>query len=159
VTAIIASSVVSLFEETISQVVILATFMPVVAGMGGNSGTQTLTIVIRGLALGEIDKENVLPILRKEVFTGLINGLATGLAMAVLGVFWSGKLAFGIVIGVAMILNLVAATSAGFIVPVVLKKCKIDPALASSIFVTTVTDVLGFFFFLSLGTLFLPYLI
>lgn len=158
-TAILASATVSLFEGTISKVVILATFMPIVAGMGGNAGTQTLTIVVRGIALGELTFENSKRIFFKEIGVGLANGVAIGVAIAILGSLWAGKPIFGLVIGLAMILNMTAATMAGFIVPVILKKLKIDPALASAVFVTTVTDVLGFFFFLGLATLFVTYLV
>nr|WP_242977350.1 magnesium transporter [Clostridium fallax] len=157
-TAILASATVSLFEGTISKVVILATFMPIVAGMGGNAGTQTLTIIVRGIALGELTFENAKRIFFKEIIVGISTGAATGLAIAILAAIWAGKPIFGVVIGLAMILNMTAATMAGYLVPVALKKLRIDPALASAVFVTTVTDVLGFFFFLGLATLFLPYL-
>lgn len=159
VTAILASSVVGAFEGTISKVVSLATFMPIVAGMGGNAGTQSLTIIVRGIALGDLNKENAKKIFFKEVLVGLITGVVIGAIIAVLGFIWERNYVFGMVIGIAMILNMVAATMAGFIVPVVLKKLKVDPALASAVFVTTVTDVLGFFFFLGLATIFLSYLI
>ena len=158
ITAFLASATVGLFEGTISKVVILATFMPIVAGMGGNGGTQTLTIIVRGIALGELTFKNAKRIFFKEIGVGILTGAATGLVTAIVAVLWSGKPAIGIVIGLAMILNMTAATFAGYLVPVVLKKLKIDPALASAVFVTTVTDVCGFFFFLGLGTLFLPYL-
>ena len=159
VTAIMAAATVSLFEGTIQKVVALATFMPIVAGMGGNAGTQTLTIIIRSIALGEIDARNSRKILLKEFGVGLCTGISVGLAVALLGWFWEKNIVFGVVIGLSMVLNMVAATISGFAVPVVLKKLDIDPALASAVFVTTVTDVLGFFFFLGLATLFLPLLI
>ncbi|HAX72008.1 MAG TPA: magnesium transporter [Firmicutes bacterium] len=158
-TAIFASATIALFDATIQQVVILATFMPIVAGMGGNAGTQTLTLIVRGIALEEITGENAKRILLKELGVGLVTGLFTGIAMAFLGIIYSGKPIFGFVIGIAMILNMGAATLSGYLVPTVLKKLKVDPALASAIFVTTVTDVLGFFFFLGLATLFINYLI
>lgn len=159
ITAILAASVVGAFEGTISQVVTLATFMPIVAGMGGNAGTQSLTIVVRGIALGELDKDNGMRIFIKELLVGLTTGVVIGAIIAVLGFIWERNFVFGIVIGVAMILNMMVATMSGFIVPVILKKLKIDPALASAVFVTTVTDVLGFFFFLGLATMFINYLI
>ena len=159
VTAILAAATVSLFQGTIQKVVALATFMPIVAGMGGNAGTQTLTIIIRSIALGEIDAKNAKKILIKEFGVGIIAGISIGIAVAILGYMWEKNVVFGLVIGIAMILNMVAATMSGFTVPVILKKVNIDPALASAVFVTTVTDVLGFFFFLGLATLFLPYLI
>ena len=159
VTATLAAKTVSLFENTIAQIVALATFMPMVAGMGGNAGSQTLTLIIRGIAIGEINYENQADILKKEIAIGIINGLCLGLVVGVLGYFWVGSLAFGFVIGTAMLLNLIVATISGYLVPVLLKKVGIDPALASAVFVTTVTDVLGFFFFLGLATIMLQYLI
>ena len=157
-TALLASAVVGIFEGTISQVVTLATFMPIVTGMGGNAGTQTLTIIVRGIALGELTSENAKRILKKEILVGFTTGIAIGAAIAVIGYLWERNFMFGIVIGTAMILNMVVATIAGFIVPVILKKVNVDPALASAVFVTTVTDVLGFFFFLGLATIFISYL-
>ncbi|WP_347353324.1 magnesium transporter [Acetoanaerobium noterae] len=159
VTATLAAKTVSLFENTIAQIVALATFMPMVAGMGGNAGSQTLTLIIRGIAIGEINYENQADILKKEIAIGIINGLCIGLVVGVLGYFWVGSLSFGFVIGTAMLLNLIVATISGYLVPVLLKKVGIDPALASAVFVTTVTDVLGFFFFLGLATIMLQYLI
>ena len=133
--------------------------MPMVAGMGGNAGSQTLTLIIRGIAIGEISYENQADILKKEIAIGIINGLCLGLVVGVLGYFWVGSLVFGFVIGTAMLLNLIVATISGYLVPILLKKVGIDPALASAVFVTTVTDVLGFFFFLGLATVMLQYLI
>jgi magnesium transporter len=159
VTAILAAATVSLFEATIVKIVALATFMPIVAGMGGNAGTQTLTMIIRGIALGELTYENQKEILKKEVAIGLINGLCLGFVVGFLGFYWVGNVVFGLVIGFAMFLNLVVATISGYFVPVLLKKIKIDPALASAVFVTTVTDVLGFFFFLGLATLTINHLV
>ena len=159
VTAILASSVVGIFEGTIEKVVSLATFMPIVAGMGGNAGTQTLTIIVRGLALGELNFKNMKKVFFKEVGVGVLCGATIGVIIGVLGYIWEGNFIFGIVIGVAMILNMVVATISGYLVPIVLKKFKVDPALASSVFVTTFTDVLGFFFFLGLAALFLRYLV
>ena len=129
--------------------------MPIVAGMGGNAGTQSLTIIVRGIALGELTGENAWRIFFKELLVGLTTGVAIGAIICGLGYIWERNMIFGIVIGIAMILNMMAATTSGFIVPVVLKKLKVDPALASAVFVTTVTDVLGFFFFLGLATMFI----
>lgn len=158
-TAILAAATVSLFENTIEKIVALATFMPIVAGMGGNAGTQTLTMIIRGIALGELNFENEKEVLKKEILVGLVNGTCLGIIVAVLGLFWVGNPVFGLVIGIAMFLNLVIATIAGYFVPLILKKINVDPALASGVFVTTVTDVLGFFFFLGLATLMINFLI
>ncbi|MFH5837461.1 magnesium transporter [Proteiniclasticum sp. C24MP] len=159
VTAILASATVSLFDATISKVVALAVFMPLVTGMGGNAGTQTLTLIIRGIALGEIDYENKKEILRKEFLVGVLHGAALGLIVAVLGGLWEGNVVFGLVIGVAMFLNMVIAALSGFFVPLLLKKMGVDPALASAVFVTTMTDVLGFFFFLGFATIMISYLL
>ena len=158
-TAILASAIVGLFEGTIEKVVSLATFMPIVAGMGGNAGTQTLTVMVRGLALGELDYKHIKKVLFKEIGIGIITGISIGCIIAVLGYMWEGNIIFGLVIGIAMVLNMIVATLSGFTVPIVLKKIKVDPALASSVFVTTFTDVLGFFFFLGLATLFIHYLV
>ncbi|MDZ5016837.1 magnesium transporter, partial [Clostridium perfringens] len=143
----------------IGRVVSLATFMPIVAGMGGNAGTQTLTIIVRGLALGELNFSNIKHTFFKEVGIGLITGSVIAIIISILGYMWERNIVFGIVIGVAMVLNMIVATMSGYVVPIVLKKLNIDPALASSIFVTTFTDVLGFFCFLGLATLLLNYLI
>ena len=158
VTAILAAAVVGMFEGTIQAVVSLATFMPIVTGMGGNAGTQTLTIIVRGLALGELNFKNMKKVFFKEIGVGVVTGVVIGFIIGVLGYIWEGNFMFGIIISVAMLLNMIVATITGYLVPVVLKKFKVDPALASSIFVTTFTDVLGFFFFLGLATILIQYL-
>ena len=152
VTAILAAAVVGMFEGTIQAVVSLATFMPIV------TGTQTLTIIVRGLALGELNFKNMKKVFFKEIGVGVVTGVVIGFIIGVLGYIWEGNFMFGIIISVAMLLNMIVATITGYLVPVVLKKFKVDPALASSIFVTTFTDVLGFFFFLGLATLLIQYL-
>ncbi|NLD48444.1 MAG: magnesium transporter [Clostridiaceae bacterium] len=154
-TAILAAVTVSFFAGTIQKVVALASFMPIVAGMGGNTGTQTLTIIVRSIALGELTFGNAKKVLVKEVGVGIMMGGAIGLTAGVLGMIWNKNYIFGFVIGIAMLLNMVVATFSGYVIPVVLKKLKIDPALASAVFVTTITDVLGFFFFLGLATVFI----
>lgn len=151
-TAFLAAAVVGFYEDTITQWTALAIFLPVVAGMGGNAGMQTLTVIIRDMALGEINPGDGRKALLKEVVVGLINGLAIGVVVGVAGWFWKGSYMLGILVGIAMILNLVAAALSGVLIPFGLKWMKIDPALASSIFVTTVTDVAGFFFFLGLAS-------
>ena len=158
-TAVLAAMVISYFEGTISQVVSLATIMPIVTGMGGNAGTQSLTIVVRGLSLGELCKENALRILRKEIGVGMLSGLVIGILIASGAMLFEGNPVFGLVTGIAMFLNMMLANIAGYFIPVVLEKCHVDPALASGVFVTTVTDVLGFLFFLGLATMALPYLL
>lgn len=158
-TAVLAAAVVSMFESTIASVVALATIMPIVTGMGGNAGTQTLTIVVRGLSLGELTKENAVHILMKELVVGIFSGVVIGLIVAMGAMFMESNPIFGVVTGVAMLLNMILANLAGYFIPVVLEKFHIDPALASAVFVTTVTDVMGFFLFLGLATLVLPYII
>ena len=133
--------------------------MPIVAGMGGNAGTQTMTIMIRGISLGELNSKNQIRILIKEFLIGTFTGAVIGVIVGLIGYLMEGKIIFGFVVGTAMILNMIAATVSGYFIPILLKKMKIDPALASSVFVTTVTDVLGFFFFLGLATAFIQYLI
>ena len=159
VTAIMAAAVVALFQETISQVVALAVFMPVVAGMGGNAATQTLTVTVRGIALGELTWGNSRKALVKEIVIGLGNGLVLGFVAA--GVAWAmqGNPVLGLILGLAMVLNMLVAATAGTLIPIVLRALNIDPALASAVFITTLTDVFGFLSFLGLGTLFLRYLI
>lgn len=159
VTAAMAASVVGFFEGTISRIVALATFMPIVTGMGGNAGTQTLTLIVRGIALDELNEKNMRKILLKELVVGVVNGICLGIIVGIVANFWVGKPIFGFVIGTAMILNLIVAASSGYFVPVVLKKFNVDPALASGVFVTTFTDIMGFFFFLGLATLFVDKLI
>lgn len=158
-TAVLAAAVVSYFEGTISQVVTLATVMPIITGMGGNAGTQSLTILVRGLSLGEITKENAIRIFLKELGVGILSGIVIGIFVAIGAVCFEGNPIFGIVTGVAMFFNMVLANVAGYFIPVILDKLHVDPALASGVFVTTVTDVLGFFFFLGLATVCLQYLI
>ncbi len=157
-TAVLAAGVVSLFQDTIKEVVALAVFMPVVAGMGGNAATQTLTVTVRGIALGELTWGNSRKALVKEVLVGLGNGLILGFVAA--GVAWvmEGDPVLGLILGLAMVLNMVVAATAGTLIPIVLRALKVDPALASSVFITTLTDVFGFLVFLGLGAAFLDYL-
>lgn len=157
-TAFLASAVVSLFQNTIAQAAVLAAFMPIVAGQGGNAGTQTMTIVVRSLALKEISPKETLWALRHEAMVGIINGVTIGLMVGLLAWLWKGNPYLGLVIGIAMLGNLIVAALAGVFVPMALKAVHIDPALASSIFVTTFTDIMGFFLFLGLATYFLPWL-
>jgi magnesium transporter len=157
-TAILASWVVWLFEGSIAQVVALATFMPIVAGMGGNGASQTLTVVIRGIALGELDFGSARRAIFKELAVGVSIGVATGVLMAVVATLWKGKPMLGLVIGLAMIVNLFIAGTMGALVPVVLKRLRLDPALGSGVIVTTFTDCFGFLSFLGLATLLLRHL-
>jgi magnesium transporter len=157
VTAFLASSVVRLFEGSISQWAALATFMPVVAGMGGNAGTQTLTVFVRGLAFGEVDWGTGFRPVMKELAVGFANGLANGLLTLTVVGFWTGDWKLAIILFLAMIFNMVIAGVAGGFVPIALKRLGFDPAISSSIFVTTFTDVGGFFSFLGLASIALKY--
>ncbi|HXH27786.1 MAG TPA: magnesium transporter [Candidatus Polarisedimenticolia bacterium] len=158
-TAVLASWVVWLFEGSIAQVVALATFMPVVAGMGGNGATQTLTVVIRGLALGELDFSTARRAILREILVGVTIGVVTGAVMALIALLWKGNAVLGLVIGLAMIINLFVAGAAGAAIPLTLKWLRLDPALGSGVIVTTFTDVFGFLSFLGLATLLLGYLV
>lgn len=158
-TAVLAAQVVSLFEGTIQKVVLLASFLPIVAGMGGNAGMQTLTVAIRGLALGEISTKDAWMVVKKEVLLGICNGILCGSIMAVVAYVWKGIPMLGLVIMVAMIGNIFVAASVGVLVPLGLKTLKIDPAVASTVVVTTFTDCCGFFFFLGLSALLIHFLI
>ena len=158
-TAFIAAYVVSKFQNTIKVVPILAAYMPIVAGMGGNAATQTLAIIVRGIALGELTWTNARHALMKEGLVGLGNGLANGVAAGL--IVWGisgGDWALGLILMLAMIVNMFVAATAGTLIPLGLRALKIDPAIASSIFITTFTDVFGFLTFLGLGTLFIRFL-
>jgi len=158
-TAFLASSVVAFFEGTIAQAALLAAFMPIVAGQGGNAGTQTMTIMIRSLALGEIELRDTWRALLHEVAVGLIHGLVIGLLVGLIAWFWKGNGMLGMVIGVAMLGNLLVASFAGVLIPMILRRLNVDPALASGVFVTTATDVLGFGFFLGLASYYIAWLV
>ncbi|PXW81886.1 magnesium transporter [Ruegeria sp. P4] len=151
VTAIFASLVIAQFEATIAQFVALAVLMPIVASMGGNAGTQSLTVAVRALATRDLTGSNVWRVIRREVLVGLINGAIFAVVMGVIGVVWFGTPMLGVVIAAAMVINLVVAGLAGTVIPVILDRIGVDPALASGAFVTTVTDVVGFFAFLGLA--------
>jgi magnesium transporter len=150
-TAFLASAVIGMFEATIQQVVALAVLMPIVASMGGVAGSQTLTLIIRGQALGHIDASNVRWLLSREFFVGIINGALWAVVVAVATYIWFEDLKISLIIGAAIIINLVVAVMAGAFLPIWLKRLKIDPALAGSVLLTTITDVVGFFAFLGLA--------
>lgn len=152
-TAILASLVIAQFEATIAQFVALAVLMPIVASMGGNAGTQSLTVAVRAIATRDLTGSNVWRVIRREVLVGLINGLVFAVVMGVIGVVWFGGPELGYVLAAAMVINLVVAGLAGTVIPVILDRMGIDPALASGAFVTTVTDVVGFLAFLGLAAL------
>lgn len=155
VTAFLASWVIGLFEGTISKVVALAVLMPIVASMGGNAGTQTLTLTIRGLALGRVSGANALWLLTRELAVALLNGLLWALVVGMVAVLWFHNVHIGEVIGAAMVINLLCAALAGLTIPLAFKKLGVDPALAGTVVLTTITDVVGFMAFLGLATLFL----
>lgn len=158
-TALITSSIVNLFQSTIHSLVVLAALMPIVAGMGGNAGTQAITLMVRGIALGEIDFKNARRALMKEVMVGLLNGTLVGfLAGTVIAVVY-GNAMLGVVMFLSMITNLVVAGFMGTLIPLLLKWAKIDPALASAVLVTTCTDAFGFISFLGFSTLFISLLL
>jgi magnesium transporter len=154
-TAVLASAVIGLFEDTIQQVVALAVLMPIVASMGGNAGTQTLTVVVRGLALGVVTEANARRVLTKELMVGALNGLLWAVVVAVVALWWYKSLVIGLLIASAMVINLAFAALSGVTIPILVRKLGVDPALASSVILTTVTDVVGFFAFLGLATLYL----
>ncbi|OBP14678.1 magnesium transporter [Rheinheimera sp. SA_1] len=154
-TAFLASWTIGLFEATLQQVVALAVLMPIVASMGGIAGSQTLTLIIRGLALGQITPKTYWTLLRKELGVGLINGVLWAAVIAVVTYFWFNDLIIGTVIGLAIVINILVAAASGVVIPVLLEKVKIDPALSGSVILTTITDVIGFFVFLGLGSLLL----
>lgn len=154
-TAFLGAWVIGRFEDTIQQLVALAVLMPVVAGMGGVAGSQTLTIATRGIALGQLGKSNARALMYKEVAVGLINGLTWACIVSLVVIFWFKDASLGLVIGVAMVVNLVIAALAGAVIPLGLKRYGIDPAIAGGVLLTTVTDVVGFMTFLGLASMFL----
>ncbi|MFB3067963.1 MAG: magnesium transporter, partial [Acidobacteriota bacterium] len=153
--ALLAATVVAFYEPTIARFSFLAVFLPVVAGMGGNSGTQSLTVIVRGLALGEVSWASGKSILQKELLVGISNGIVTGILAGLVAYLWKGSYMLGLILGGAMTINVALAGVVGTMIPLILKRLKIDPAIASGIFVTTFTDAVGFLSFLGLATLFL----
>ena len=154
-TAFLAAYVIGLFAATLEQIVALAVLMPIVASMGGIAGSQTLTIMIRGMALGQITDNNTPYLLRKELAVSFLNGLAWAIVVAIIAILWFGSLKLGLIIGSALIINLFCAALAGVLIPLLLRRLSIDPALAGGVILTTVTDVIGFAAFLGLATVFL----
>jgi len=158
-TALLAASVVGLFEHSIQAFAVLAVFMPIVAGMAGNAGIQTFTIIVRAIALGDLTVANTRKVLAREALIGLANGVGTGLAAGVVAFLWKGKPLLGLILALAMITNMLLAGLAGTLIPVGLKLMRVDPAVATGVIVTTFTDCLGFFSFLGLATLLLRFLL
>jgi len=155
VTALLGSWVIGQFEGSIQQLVALAVLMPIVASMGGNAGTQTLTVVIRGMSLGTISPNNLFNVLKKEALVGILNGLIWAVVIAIVAALWYHNLELGFVIAIAMIANLFMGAIAGVCIPIFLDKMNIDPALAGGVALTTVTDVVGYFSVLGLATMLL----
>ena len=153
-TAVIASIVIGFFKEDIEKVVALAVLMPIVASMGGNAGMQTLAVTIRALATKELSGRNIGKIITKEFFIGILNGIIFAIITGAIVHLWFKEINLSILIAVSMVLNMIVAGLFGILIPVSLKKFNIDPALASSVFVTTITDVIGFLSFLGLGAYF-----
>jgi magnesium transporter len=154
-TCFLASSVVQRFEGTIERVAVLAALMPIVASMGGIAGTQTVTLIIRGLALGQVQWSNARWLLLKEIGVGGLNGLIAAMLVGAITVLWLGTWKIALVIGAAMLINLLAAASVGVLIPLLLRRMRIDPALSAGVILTTFTDCIGFATLLGLGTLFL----
>jgi magnesium transporter len=154
-TGFLAAGVVSLFRDTLDQLVLLAIYMPIIAGMGGNTATQTLAVMVRGIAVGEVKLSNSIGPIMHEVGSGLVNGVINGVLVAIVATFWNHNPLLGLVLGIAMVCNLVIAGFFGAFVPLVMKQLGKDPATSATIFITTATDVFGFFVFLGLATLIL----
>ncbi len=152
-TALLASSVIGFFEESLQKMVALAVLMPIVASMGGNAGTQTMTVAVRALATRDLGRSNAWRVIRREMLVGLLNGIAFATLLAGVAVFWFGTAQLGPVIGLAIIITLVSAAFGGIIIPLLLDRFDVDPAVSSGPLVTTITDVVGFFAFLGIATL------
>ena len=157
-TAVLAATVVGLFEPSIQALAALAVFMPIVAGMGGNAGIQTFTVIVRAIALGDLTLANTRKVLFREVLIGLANGVGAGTVAGLIAYFWKGDPLLGLILGVAMITNMLVAALAGTLVPVALKRLRVDPAVATGVVVTTFTDCSGFLSFLGLATLLMRFL-
>lgn len=155
ITAVLASVVISLFDVTIEKLVALAILMPIVASMGGNAGTQAMTVAVRAIATKELTPANAMRVFGKEFSVAIMNGVLFAIVMGVVAHLWFDNLALGLVIGAAMIINLIVAGVAGILVPLTLDKLDVDPAVSSSVFVTTITDIIGFFAFLGLAAAYL----
>jgi magnesium transporter len=157
-TAVLAATVVGLFEPSIRALAALAVFMPIVAGMGGNAGIQTFTVIVRAIALGDLTLANTRKVLVREILIGLANGVGAGTVAGLIAYFWKGDPLLGLILGAAMVTNMLVAALAGTLVPVALKRLRVDPAVATGVVVTTLTDCAGFLSFLGLATLLLRFL-
>ena len=155
VMAIIAASVITRFEATIEQIVALAVLLPVIANMGGNTGMQTLAVIIRGLGNDTINPDNAFAVMRREFLVGSFNGIIFAVMTALITTFWYGDIALGMIVAMAMLITLSSAALFGAIIPVILERMEIDPAVASGIVMTTIVDIIGFFAILGLASLLL----
>ncbi|MFD2443212.1 magnesium transporter [Bacillus sp. CGMCC 1.16607] len=152
------ASLIGKFEETLNRVAILATFIPLIAGMAGNTGTQALAVAVRGIATGEIEEENKLKLLIREAGTGLITGTICGVLVSMVVYFWHGDVYLGLLVGVSIFSTLIVATLAGSFIPLIMHKCKIDPAVASGPFITTINDIISILIYFGMATIFMNYL-
>lgn len=159
ITALLSATVLSIFEDTIAQVAVLAAFFPIVAGVSGSAATQTLTVTVRGLAVGDIAPKEGIKTLGRELLLGLVNGVSIGLIVLVIALAWKGTPLLGLVVGLATLMNMICAAIAGVLVPMLMQQMNFDPALASPILVTTTTDTLGYLFYLGLATLMIASLV
>ena len=155
----LAASVIGLFESSIQTLATLAVFMPIVASMGGIATTQTATVVVRGIALGDMTASVLRRVLYKELWLGVATGALNGLVIAVIAYLWKGQLLLSLILGVALVANMIVAAVVGTLIPIALKTSRVDPAIASSVIITTFTDVFGFFSFLGLATLLIRFLL
>ena len=155
ITAIAASLVIGIFDSTIQSLVALAILMPIVASMGGNAGTQTLTVTVRQMALGDIEGEDAKKTIIKEVIISLVNGFIFAVIIGIIAYLWFSMPMLGVVIALSMVVNLISAGFFGSVIPLVLQRAGVDPAIGSTVLLTTVTDVVGFFSFLGLATIIL----
>ncbi len=156
---LVSGSIISQFEEVLGKVVALAYFMPMIAGMTGNTGTQSLAVVVRGLISNEITAKAVFQLIRRELLVGLIIGLTCGILVTLIAFIWQGSLMLGLIVGLSLILTLIIGTMAGTIIPLLLNKFKIDPAVASGPLITTLNDVLSLFIYFGIASMFLKYLL
>ncbi|HEY4554805.1 MAG TPA: magnesium transporter, partial [Bacillaceae bacterium] len=153
------ASLVDRFTDTLSQVSILAVFIPLIMGMAGNTGTQALAVAVRGIATGELEEDSKLKLILREAGTGLITGTICGIAVSIVVFLWKGELFLGFLVGISIVVSLFVATMAGSIVPLLMHKLKIDPAVASGPFITTMNDITSILIYFGLATLFMSYLV
>ncbi|NBG87409.1 magnesium transporter [Isachenkonia alkalipeptolytica] len=156
---LLAGNIIDQFEDTLESVAILAVFIPMIADMAGNTGTQSLAVVVRGLTLGEYEEEGVFPVIRREAGAGIIIGIVNGLLISVIATFWQGNPMLGVVIGLSLLITLFVATLSGTIIPLIMNKLNIDPAVASGPFITTINDMIGLTIYFSIATYFMEHLV